>query len=123
MQPTQKAGTTLFNDLSEDELAALGELHNKDLHEVLERNQFLMPQLTSKICDKPFMLGVASGQIHVPKMCDVRLRNLCSPPPPAVIFEETQHLLNGMGANLNIIDKRPDMNFVLALLTTLAPNK
>ena len=93
-----------------------------EIHEILFRNQVLMPDINSRLCTKEFMIGVISGQVHLPTMNNVVVRNCACPPPLIVILGEVQRLLNEKNAHLDVLTRKPDQEFALRLLSTLDPN-
>ena len=54
------------------------------------------------------MVSICEGRVHVPFMIDVRVKNVCSVPPPAELYDEVQRLINEKGALLNIVDRKPE---------------
>lgn len=96
----------------------------RDLYEALIRNGYFLPSIKSSVVSEKYLVGILEGNIYCPKIESIKLKGCPSPPSKEVLIAKLLEALKQRGIENHGLDELhlPDCKWLLALLSTLAPN-
>lgn len=114
--------------LSTNPKKSIANLNKAARYEILARNQKFLPTVTCRLCTNDWLEDVWTEKVEVPNTIDVRALNCKyddsdnagpTPPPAHYIMDALQDAINKKGIKLDVITRRPDNKWALAVLSTL----